>query len=312
MFAVEPKVAILLATFNGARHIEEQLQSIRNQSYKNWELIVSDDGSDDDTVNIVRRFAREVRQPVLIINGPRRGFWQNFLTLLKRDELPNSKNALFAFCDQDDVWLQDKLARAVEWFLQQPSSVPSLYFSRTQLIDENGVIIGLSPLFKRSASFQNALVQSIGGGNTIILNLSARELVVRSSADIAIVSHDWWAYQIVTGVEGKAFYDPIPTLNYRQHVKNLVGANRGIKARLLRSLAFAGGRMRKWNEINTAALWRVRPILSDESKKTLDLFLAARASRAPKRVFLLWKSGVYRQGYWETFGLFVGASLGLI
>lgn len=312
MSLAHPKISILLATFNGARHLASQLHSLKDQSYQNWELFVSDDGSEDNTIEIVCDFAREVPQRVVIVEGPRQGFWRNFLSLLRRTDIFSSPEALLAFCDQDDVWFSNKLSRAAAWFSSRPPDVPALYFSRTQLMNEEGEIIGLSPLFTRPTSFRNALVQSIGGGNTIVLNRAAGELLARAPHDITIVSHDWWAYQVVTGAGGDAFYDPDPTINYRQHAKNLVGGNRGVKARLVRSLAFGGGRMRKWNEINTTALAQLKPVLSADAQRTLELFSSARTSCLPQRLFLLWRSGVYRQGILETLGLFLGATLRLI
>jgi len=152
----DAKIVILLATFNGAQHIREQLASYASQSYQNWELVVSDDGSIDRTAEIVEEFSQTVRQKVLIVKGPQSGFWLNFLSLVKHTE--ESKGDLFAFSDQDDIWLPEKLERAAEWFAEAPSDSPSLYFTRTALIDEHGMPLGLSPLFQRAPSFQNALV----------------------------------------------------------------------------------------------------------------------------------------------------------
>jgi glycosyltransferase involved in cell wall biosynthesis len=303
------KVVVLMATFNGANHLADQLLSLGNQTHENWELIVSDDGSVDATLDIVRTFATSVRQSVVTIEGPREGFWQNFLSLLRHT---TEGGDLFAFSDQDDIWFHDKLERAVRWFAKQPPDIPALYFSRTEIMSEDGAIIGLSPLFRRPTSFQNALVQSIGGGNTMVLNRAAKSLLVSAPNDIVLPSHDWWAYQVVTGAGGRAFYDPLPSLFYRQHTGNLVGSNQGIKARLSRLAAFTGGRARRWNDININSLYRMRNILSEDAVRTLNLFSKARTARLPKKMLLLWQSGVYRQGRLESIGLHVGAWFGRI
>lgn len=105
-----PPVAILLATWQGARFLDAQLQSIAEQSYRNWRLIVSDDGSVDDTTGIVRRFATtNPDHEVVLLPGPRLGATQNFLHLIdfvRRGEA-------IAFCDQDDVWLPDRLSLGI-------------------------------------------------------------------------------------------------------------------------------------------------------------------------------------------------------
>lgn len=159
------KVVILLATFNGADYVAEQLASFAAQSYEDWELLISDDGSSDGTIEIIREFAVNCPQRIKLVEGPRLGFWQNLLFLARL--VTESAGDLFAFSDQDDIWLPTKTQRAVDWFANELSDVPRLYFTRTKLIGERAESLGSSPLFKRKPSFQNALVQNIGGGGHI-------------------------------------------------------------------------------------------------------------------------------------------------
>ena len=87
MSAGHQKVAILLATLNGARFLEEQLQSYRSQTYPNWELWVSDDGSVDRTVEIIRAFATSIPQRVTVAPGMRLGYWQNFMSMVRSSDI---------------------------------------------------------------------------------------------------------------------------------------------------------------------------------------------------------------------------------
>ena len=87
----------------------------------------------------------------------------------------------FAFCDQDDLWDEDKLAEALDWLEKQPADTPALYCTRTRTVDERGSEIGLSPLFRRRPSFRNAIVQSIAGANTMVMNKAAW-LIVREAS----------------------------------------------------------------------------------------------------------------------------------
>lgn len=304
------KIVILLAAYNGAEHIREQLESFAAQSHQSWELIVSDDGSTDRTVEIVRDFERSVSQRVRLIQGPQQGFWRNFLFLLGEAGLSDAE--LFAFSDQDDVWLPDKLQRAASWFSTGPREVPGLYFTRTELIQEDGRPAGLSPFFRRRPSFQNALVQNMGGGNTMVMNKSAIRLLAQVPDDVTLIAHDWWAYQVVTGSGGTAFYDSVPSLKYRQHGRNLIGANKGFWRRWLRATAFANQRMKHWNEVNIATLNKMRGLLSQSALAVLNDFETARNSKPPRSIYLLVRSGVYRQRALETIGLYIGALLGLI
>ncbi len=113
------------------------------------------------------------------LEGPKQGHWKNFLSLL-HNQPADADAELFAFSDQDDIWYPEKLRRAADWFSIQPKDVPALYFTRTELMGEDGAHLGYSPLFKRKPSFQNALVQNIGGGNTMVFNRAARLLLAQT------------------------------------------------------------------------------------------------------------------------------------
>lgn len=303
----DPIVVILLATRNGAEFLLSQLDSFRAQTYSNWKLLVSDDGSTDNTVEIIERFAASVSQQVVIVSGPQKGFWQNFVSLVRSEAIEGD---LFSYSDQDDVWFPEKLANAVSWFARRDNTKPALYFTRTELIERNGQPAGFSPLFSRAPVFRNALVQNIGGGNTMVFNQSARNALLATPSDAELVSHDWWTYQVVTGIGGQAYYDEWPSLKYRQHGQNIVGANIGWRARLVRLTAFAGGRVVSWNEINLRVLCRMRDALTPENARVVDLYARARHAFWPMRLWLVWKSGVYRQSAIENIGLSVGALFG--
>jgi glycosyltransferase involved in cell wall biosynthesis len=298
---------ILLATRNGGEYIQEQLDSFQSQTHRNWELQVSDDGSTDDTIAIIKAFAGNVSQRVVVRGGPRLGFWQNFMSMVRNDEIGGE---LFAYSDQDDIWLPDKLARAMTWFETRDRAQPALYFTRTELVEADGASRGLSPLFLRPPTFRNALVQNIGGGNTMVFNREARLKLKATPADAMLVAHDWWTYQLVTGSGGAAHYDPEPSLKYRQHGQNLIGSNIGIRARTERLRAFLNGRVVTWNDGNLRLLARMRDYLTPDNAAVLESFAAARQSSRLKRLLLLRKSGVYRQGSVESIGLFVAALLG--
>jgi hypothetical protein len=218
----------------------------------------------------------------------------------------------FAYSDQDDIWATEKLARAIAWLVSVPKDIPALYFTRTALITKNGKLLGYSRLFARKSTFQNALVQSIGGGNTMVFNRAARLALAAAPEDISVSSHDWWTYQVVTGIGGVAHFDPYLSVKYRQHGNNLLGSNIGLHQRLLRLRAFAGGRITIWNDTNIKALGEIRELLSPSSLVTLELFTRARKSALPKRFYLLWKSGVYRQSAFDNIGIVIGSLFGRI
>ncbi len=303
------RIAILLGTRDGANFLRDQLRSFADQSHQNWFLVVSDDGSRDATRQILAQFAATQPQRVVMRDGPQRGVTANFLSLAAD---PAIDADFFAFSDQDDVWHGDKLSRAVTCLATAPQGVPALYCGRTELMTEDGRCYGLSPLFRRPPSFGNALVQSLGGANTMVFNRAAKRLV-EAAGMLNVVLHDWWLYQLVSAAGGAVFYDPQPMLKYRQHPDNLIGSNQGGRARVVRIRMMLGGRFRDWNATNLAALRRLPPhLITPDNRRLLDLFAAARSAPLPRRLVDLWRSGVYRQTLLGNVGLLVAALLGRV
>ncbi|TWB51674.1 glycosyltransferase involved in cell wall biosynthesis [Rhizobium sp. ERR 922] len=293
-------VAILMGTFQGERFISEQMESILAQTHKDWELWISDDGSVDLTLSIVEQFRQKCAAPIRIVTGPKKGFIRNFLALACN---PAISADFYSFADQDDIWHADKLERALAWLRGQPSEVPALYCSRTHIVDESGRSVGESPLFAKPPSFSNALVQSIGGGNTIVMNDAARRILMTAGSDVTVASHDWWAYIVVAGAGGRIHYDPVPPIDYRQHGSNLVGSNSGWRARVRRLRMLTKSQFRNWNTQNLAALKSIEHLLTKENRKTLELFRGIREEGFPRRLWTLYKSGLHRQTFLGNIGL---------
>lgn len=309
------RVAILLCTCNGQAYLAEQLESIARQRWPAWFVALSDDGSTDLTLEIATQYlVRWGAQRFSIWPGPQRGFAQNFLSCVRNHQLLAE---FYAWCDQDDVWYADKLTHAVHWLQSVPPHVPALYMGRTELLNEQGRSIGLSPLFRRRPCFANALVQNIGGGNTMVFNHAARCLLGEISAhlerlSLEVVSHDWWAYLLITGVGGQVRYDPRPCVGYRQHATNLVGANTGWKARWLRLRLLLRGRLRDWNNLHLDALGALLPHLSEENQQLLKQFRQLRSDPLGRRLWGLWRIRLYRQTLLGTLGLWLAAVVGVL
>jgi Glycosyl transferase family 2 len=295
------KVAILLTTRNGAEFLADQLASYRDQTHRNWELFVSDDGSTDQTRTIVKSFAESVVQNVWLRPGPCQGFQRNFMSMAADTQIDAE---FFAFSDQDDIWSADKLERGVNWLESIPQATAAVYCGRTELVDRNGVHQGYSRGCAKRLSFQNALVQNVGGGNTMMFNRATKKLL-ETTASAKIASHDWWTYQVTTATGGVVHFDPQPCLKYRQHDWNLVGTNCDAAGRLRRALEMFSGRLVDWNEGHINALQKIRPLLHPSSLATIDCFAEARKAPLFRRLRLLRQAGVYRQGLLDNFGLIV-------
>jgi hypothetical protein len=194
------------------------------------------------------------------------------------------------------------LARAID-VLQQADDIPALYGSRTRLINEGGSEIGFSPLFRKKPDFRCALVQSIAGGNTMVFNQKARELLVFCGTDVNVPSHDWWLYQVISACGGKVHYDPYPSVRYRQHSDNVIGSNVGWPARMRRLEMFRLGRFRRWADFSEMALTRLRPRMTVENQRIFDLFCKARHAPLLRRAVIFAQTGVYRQTFLGNLGL---------
>jgi len=304
----DPKVAILLCTYHGEHYLANQLDSFLMQSHSNWEVWVSDDGSKDNTCAILSAYQKKFGGDRLSINfGPSEGFAANFLSLTSR---PDIVADYYAYSDQDDIWEPDHLTRALEWLKSVPAGTPALYSSRTRYISEDGLNLGFSTLFNKPPSFRNALVQSIAGANTMVFNQVAHQLLAKTPDQLNIVSHDWWAYMLLSGCGGQVFYDPYPGVRYRQHGNNMAGQNTTVLAKFHRLKGLFAGRFKAWNQDNLNALNEISSLLTHENRKVLSLFGRARHGTIFSRVYNLFRSGVYRQTFAGNAGLLLAAVLG--
>lgn len=309
-FSLHARVAILLCSYNGSKYLAAQLDSIAAQTRSNWVVYVSDDGSTDATLEILRSYQHDFGVDKLIIYpGPRKGFAKNFMALIGN---PAICADYYAFCDQDDIWYPDKLQRSLTSLSNVPNGVPALYGSRTRLIDAEGNPIGFSPLFKKKPGFANALVQSLAGANTMLFNDRARTLLLKTPQDAHVVSHDWLTYLLVSGCSGRVVYDSDPTLDYRQHGGNLIGSNATLADRWARIRKMLAGTFSEWNDYNLYAISGAATQFSERNRRRLKHFTQARRASFLKRIYLLKKANVYRQTLLGNIGLVVAAGIGRI
>lgn len=308
-----PVVHVLLATYNGARHLAEQWASLEAQRGVELVVHVGDDGSTDDTVAMTRRLAEArsgaVREVRWMEAPPRRDAGKSFMLLLDHALRACPEAAWFAYCDQDDIWLPGKLAAAIELLAPRSLAAPVLYGGRTLAVDEENREQGLSPLFVQAPCFRNAIVQNIMGGNTMVMNRAAASLVAES-AGMRVVTHDWFTYQIVAGAGGLVHYDARPFLRYRQHANNAIGSNLGWRALWNRFARMLQGEFRAWNEVNGAVLAQRVGSLTAPNADVLRAFLRARTAAMPwSRLAWLRRSGAFRQPASQQLVLRVACAL---
>ncbi len=232
------RVAILLATYNGATYLPEQLDSFIAQEHRDWAVFWHDDESTDATGTIMAAFAERVgsERCVAVRRPPGRlGVLGSFLALLRAAAPGLGERDAVAFADQDDVWLPPKLSRAVAALAVSPLTQPALYFARQVLVDERRRRLGLSAPLTITPGFPASLTQNVAAGCTVLLNRAAAALVADSRPPECTL-HDWWSYILVSAAGGRIVADPEPTILYRQHEGNAIGA---ASSRLRRAIAAA-------------------------------------------------------------------------
>lgn len=306
----QPTVHILLATYCGGSFIAEQLASIERQSYAHWTLTVSDDGSTDDTLALVQAFAQRVRQPVTVLQGPRKGSTWNFCHLIAQAPEGQAQD-LFAFCDQDDVWLDNKLERAVQWHSQHQSENARLYCGRTQFVNERLQPIGLSPGIRLAPSFGNALVQNIASGNTMVFS-QAVLLAQKKVQPEHSVWHDWTTYLVTTAIGGLVWFDEESCLLYRQHSANVIGSNEGLRAQIRRLQPLFKGRFKQWMDSNVGAVRDLSSLVTDRQNQILQQFDSIRTHRMALGRIIEWlRTDIRRQKLGSNLTLALAVLMGL-
>lgn len=234
------RVSVAMATYNGAAHLEAQLESLLRQTLKPAELVVADDASTDETREILSRFAASAPFPVHVrCNDNNVGWRENFFRALDR-----CSGDLIAFCDQDDVWLPEKISRCVRSF-SDPSVL--LVYHGAEVIDADGNRIGSLARYQRQSS-PIAAPLSLGPWHNVLgLTLMFRSELRRfshhwpRSLDRGALGerepHDQW-FVFLASTLGKVAYVDEELVRYRQHGRNAVGlSSKGGAAARLRAVA---------------------------------------------------------------------------
>jgi glycosyltransferase involved in cell wall biosynthesis len=227
-----PEVEVLLATYNGARFLREQLDSIIAQDYGNIRVLARDDGSSDGTVEILDQYAKRFPSCFQVIpaSAPTGSAKNNFLLLMKASTADH-----ICFADQDDVWLPDKVSRTKQAMDQLQSrwgtKAPLLVFTDLHVVDDKLKV--LHPSFwshmnihpDRMDRLAELMVQSVVTGCTAMLNRPLLELSLRMPDEAFM--HDRWI-GLLASFMGKSSGLRVPTVLYRQHEHNVLGTGREV------------------------------------------------------------------------------------
>ncbi len=275
------KVQILLSAYQGEAFLEEQLDSLLRQSWKNLEILIRDDGSQDGTRKILEDYSGRYEH-IKYFPGENIGVTQSFFELLRQSDAE-----YVAFCDQDDVWLEHKVEAAVRKLAQETG--PALYCSNKILVDRS-----LTPMKKQSRrrlkpGFGNAAVECICTGCTAVMNRELADILTARLPEYAIL-HDWWTY-LAASYTGTVIFDPHPYILYRQHESNVVGAKGGFWGQVQSKAAY----LKKSRGKLKRQLSEFARLYQGNSQKDRLVQQILAAEKFPGRLQILWNRSMYRQ-----------------
>ena len=298
-----------MATYNGAAFLAAQLDSILTQDTDNWHLTVSDDGSTDETPEILNEYVRRFPDKITrIFSGRRFGNARDhFFWLMEQCKAPHMH-----FADQDDVWHPDKV-RTMQEALEQAEAqyghqTPLLVFTDQAVVDENRKPIAPSLMRMQQqdperTDYRSILVQNIVTGCTCAINRSLAILAGQCGDTTQVIMHDWWL-ALVAARFGKLVYLDLPMLDYRQHRGNSVGAKNVRSAEYVHRMIMHTASIRKairFKKKQATLFERTYDAqLNDEDKAFLQGFIKPRSG-----TFFYWKNREQIHGFFRMLGMIV-------
>ncbi|MFC5469669.1 glycosyltransferase family 2 protein [Cohnella suwonensis] len=303
-------VAVLLSTFNGELYLEQFFNSLLDQSYQQFIVLIRDDGSVDETTNIINKFVSENDNFYLIEGSNNKGSKLSFGTLLEYCNQNFHEVEYFMFADQDDVWLPDKVKWTFEkmiFFEEKEGDLPILIHTDLLVTDPELNIISKSfwayqNLDPRFTEINRLLVQNVVTGCTMMINkrLASLSLPIPSTS----IMHDWWI-SLVASLFGKIGYLNTPTILYRQHFSNHVGATHYTLKNILRKFFSQPYSLEK-NVLQCEEFYHVySKVMNEQTKKMFIKFIRLQNSNKVISVFLVFKWKFYKAGISRNIGFVI-------
>ena len=304
-------IDILMAVYNGEKYIRQQLDSIINQSYQDWQLLIRDDGSDDGTQEIIKEYAEKYSGKIKIIKTDKSGIGakNNFFELMKCSTSP-----YIMFSDQDDIWLKEKVKHAHDSILQAEEKygkdTPLLCHGDLCVVDKDLEVIDSSMAHMQKLDFKknklsDYLVQNNVTGCTVIFNKALNSLC-RSMPEEAIM-HDWWL-ALVASVFGKVCFMDSTDILYRQHGNNAEGAKNLKSIKYLLKKLTDGEKARKSIQKTylqaESILKEYGERLNPVQKETVNAYISLSGKGKIDKIKTVRKYGFIKSGFVRRLGHF--------
>jgi glycosyltransferase involved in cell wall biosynthesis len=308
---MEDHVDILLATCNGKKYLPELIKSILDQTHKNFRIIIRDDGSTDGTYALLEAFAKEDERITILPAAGKLGAKGNFSRLMEHA----SADYIF-FADQDDVWKPEKiyllLTRMKEMECLHGRRMPLLVHSDMVVVDSELKVLDhsfwhysrLNPYQMRSLN--KLLVQNVVTGCAMLINRPLLETA--SSIPDKAIMHDWWL-ALVAAAFGRIGVEDSPTILYRQHGQNTLGAQKFASWRSLkRGIAYILHGSSTKRDQAEQFYQRYQPMLDDKQRRMLEVFLTLPEYSYLKSRYLMMRHCFFKSGFLRNIALFIAKS----
>lgn len=304
---MKKKVCVLMSTYNGQKYVEEQLLSILAQKLDcELSIKIRDDGSSDDTCKIIEKIQIQYPNKIELFKEKHVGFNSSFFKLLQ-----NAKGFdYYAFSDQDDYWLPDKLQTAIEALEKENSDLPLMYASTSYLVDEHLKPYGLTRKQLKPITIFNSVIQDICPGHNEVFNNRFLDVAKGQNIDVnKIYTYDSWL-QNVAVFKGKLIFDNNPHCYYRQHGKNAFGYGKHAIGQLFKSLrrAVCGEGKKYRNEVEYFVEVNKIELEKQNILQELTSFINAKTIHAKLKYLI--RSKLYRQSKLETIAFYVAVLFG--
>lgn len=304
------RIGIVLCSYNGEKFIDQQLRSISQQTFCNWDLWIFDDGSTDSTREILRTFQISYPQnSIYICDGPKMGFGANFLNGMK--EIYKNYDFI-AFCDQDDIWHPRKLEKAIDELGSFSQNRPAIYSCNSIIVDANGGALNLLYNTRDLPSIGNILVQNFIPGNTMFFNKSLCEIIAKSDLTSRRLVHDWLVMQIAVLFDAKIILDHDALIYYRQHEHNLIGVKRTVLGKLSNFVSLLTNGKKDTIKEHWNILSKYESSLTEKNGEIFKRFYLRRKSNLFIRLGFLFDPIIYRTKRIESVTFLVLIIVGIL
>lgn len=217
------RILVLMATYNGEAYLREQIESLLRQKNVKISILVRDDGSSDGTCAILSQYQQEGK--LRWYTGEHKNVQKGFYDLMTK--AADIDSDLIAFCDQDDVWDDDKLQVAAEKLSELDGNAPALYYCGQRLVDGNLRFLADHRLNEHRSLMTRFILSDFAGCTGVFNRALLKEVLCYEPS--YMLMHDTWILKVCLCLGGSVIVDPEPHMSYRQHGKNAVGLERSIR-----------------------------------------------------------------------------------